>query len=83
MADFSLRVATPERLVVDEKASEAEIPCLNGYIGVLPEHAPLLSELATGTLSWKSGGQTKKIEISGGFVEVLQDRVLVLADSAK
>ena len=83
MADFALRVATPEGLLVDERATEAQIPCLNGYIGVLPEHAPLLSELASGTLSWNAGGQTKKVEISGGFVEVLGDRVLVLADSAQ
>jgi F-type H+-transporting ATPase subunit epsilon len=82
MADFALRVATPERLLVDERASEAQIPCLNGYIGVLPEHAPLLSELSTGEMSWNAGGQAKKLNISGGFVEVLGDRVLVLADSA-
>jgi F-type H+-transporting ATPase subunit epsilon len=83
MADFALSVATPERMLVDERATEASIPARNGYIGVLPGHAPLLSELTSGPLTWNSGGQTKTIVVMGGFVEVLGDRVRVLADAAK
>ncbi len=83
MADFALTVATPERMMVDEPASEASIPARNGYIGVLPGHAPLLSELTSGALTWNAGGQTKTLLVMGGFVEVLGDRVRVLADAAK
>ncbi len=83
MADFALSVATPERQLVDERASEATIPARNGFIGVLPGHAPLLSELTSGPMTWVSGGQTKTLVIMGGFVEVLGDRVRVLADAAK
>ena len=83
MADFALTVATPERQLVDERASEATIPARNGYIGVLPGHAPLLSELGSGILAWNGGGQERTLAIMGGFVEVLGDRVRILADSAK
>jgi F-type H+-transporting ATPase subunit epsilon len=82
-SDFALTVATPERMLVDERASDATIPARNGYIGVLPGHAPLLSELSSGAMTWNSGGQTKTIVVMGGFVEVLGDRVRVLADAAR
>ncbi|WP_180540677.1 ATP synthase F1 subunit epsilon [Nevskia soli] len=84
MADFALTVATPERQLIDERVSEATIPARNGYIGVLPGHAPLLSELGAGILSWSGGiGQSQTLAIMGGFVEVLGDRVRILADEAK
>jgi len=83
MADFLLSVATPERVVADERATEAQIPCKGGFIGVLPQHAPLLSELEKGILSWSSGAGTKRVSLGGGFVEVLGDRVRILADSAE
>jgi F-type H+-transporting ATPase subunit epsilon len=82
-SDFALTVATPERMLVDERASEATIPALKGYIGVLPGHAPLLSELSSGALTWQSEGHTKTLVVMGGFVEVLGDRVRVLADAAR
>ena len=84
MADtFDIEVATPERLVFREAATEAQIPCKNGYIGVLPGHTPLLAELGIGELSYRTGGQTKTCTAIGGFVEVLADRVIVLADAAE
>jgi F-type H+-transporting ATPase subunit epsilon len=84
MADFALTVATPERQLIDERVSEATIPARNGYIGVLPGHAPLLSELGAGILSWNGGsGLSQTLAIMGGFVEVLGDRVRILADDAK
>ena len=83
MADFALTVSTPERRLVDERATEANIPGLSGYFGVLPAHAPLLSGLGSGTMTWVSGGQTKILAVMGGFVEVLGDSVRVLADDAK
>src|SRR5437868_1469505 len=81
MADtFNLEVATPERLVFREAATEAQIPCKNGYIGVLPGHAPLLSELGIGYASYMAGGHKSYFAVHGGFVEVLPDKVRVLGD---
>jgi len=80
MADsFSFEVATPERLVIREPATEAQIPAKNGYIGVLPGHAPLLSELGVGCASYVSEGRKSYFAVHGGFVEVLPDKVRVLA----
>jgi F-type H+-transporting ATPase subunit epsilon len=80
---FQLEVATPDRLIVHENVSEAQVPARDGYIGVLPGHAPLMSELQNGVLSYVIAGQTKYLAIHGGFVEVLGDRVRVLADLAE
>ncbi len=80
---FQLEIATPDRLIVQEQVSEAQVPARDGYIGVLPGHAPLVSELRTGVLSYVVAGQTKTLAIHGGFVEVLPDKVRVLADLAE
>jgi F-type H+-transporting ATPase subunit epsilon len=77
---FELEVATPERLIVQELATEAQIPARDGYIGVLPGHAPLVAELKTGVLSYVVGGRQHYLAIHGGFVEVLPELVRVLAD---
>lgn len=84
MADtFQLEVATPERLFVDQQVSEAELPGKEGYMGILPGHAPLLSMLGEGILTYKSGGGEQKLKIIGGFVEIFEDHVRVLADRAE
>jgi F-type H+-transporting ATPase subunit epsilon len=80
---MELEVATPERQVVREEAVEIQIPALDGYLGILPGHAPLLSQLGIGYLSYVTGGRTKYLSVHGGFVEVLPDRVRVLADGAE
>ncbi len=85
MADtFQLQVATPERLFVDEQVTEAELPGKEGYLGVLPGHAPLLSALSAGVLSYSSGsGGRQALVVDGGFVEVFDNQVRVLADHAE
>src|SRR5579863_5816347 len=84
MADtFKLEVVTPTREVVRETVTEAQIPARGGYLGVLPGHTPLLSELGIGELSYHAGGRVYSCTAMGGFVEVLGDRVIVLADSAE
>jgi F-type H+-transporting ATPase subunit epsilon len=80
---FTLEMMTPARLVVRETVSEAQVPVLGGYIGVLPGHTPLLAEMGIGELSYHAGGRTYSCTAMGGFVEVLADRVIVLADSAE
>jgi F-type H+-transporting ATPase subunit epsilon len=80
---FQLEVATPERLLVDEQVTEAELPGKNGYLGILPGHAPLLSALGAGVLTYSAGGGSEVLAIDGGFVEVLGDHVRVLAEHAE
>jgi F-type H+-transporting ATPase subunit epsilon len=83
MATIELEVATPERLLVRERVAEAQIPAANGMIGILPDHAALLSELGTGPLTF-TGGEGKRILcVSGGWVQVLNNHVRVLADRAE
>jgi F-type H+-transporting ATPase subunit epsilon len=84
MADkFQLEIATPERLLIREQVSEAQVPAANGYLGVLPGHAPLLAALGTGELTYVAGGRRSSLSIDGGWVEVLPDRVRVLATHAE
>ncbi len=85
MADTLLfQLVSPERLLVETQVTEVQVPAREGYIGVLPGHAPLLSELkAGGVLSYIANGVQKVVAVYGGFVEVLPDRVRVLADSAE
>lgn len=80
---FELEIATPERLLVREQVSEAQIPLSNGYIGVLPAHAPLLGELGAGDLTYSAEGRRRHMAVSGGWVEVLDDHVRVVADKAE
>src|SRR5262245_57180526 len=82
---FDLEVATPERLLIHEQVLDAQIPAKEGYLGILPEHAPLLSELGTGTLTYQpaGGGARHSIVVCGGWVEVLPARTRVLANIAE
>ena len=84
MADtFQLEIATPEHLIVDEQVTEASIPGKEGQMGVLAGHAPLLGVLGTGVVTYNSGGQTKSLAIDGGFIEIFNDCVSVLAEYAE
>jgi len=84
MADhLQLEVATPERLLVREEVTEVQLPAKDGYLGVLPGHAPLLSQLGIGYLTYPEAGQVKYLSVHGGLVEVLHDQVRVLADVAE
>jgi F-type H+-transporting ATPase subunit epsilon len=84
MADkFQLEIATPERLLLREQVSEAQVPAANGYLGVLPGHAPLLAALGTGELTYLADGRRSSLSVDGGWVEVLPDRVRVLATHAE
>jgi F-type H+-transporting ATPase subunit epsilon len=83
MADtFQLQVATPERLFVDEQVTWTELPGKEGYMGILAGHAPLLSILGAGILTYTSGAGDTKLKIAGGFVEVFENHVRVLAEHA-
>ena len=84
MADtFEFEIVTPEKLVVRDVAEEMQIPGKNGYLGILPEHAPLITELAVGEISYRNQGYTHRLAVAWGFAEVLPDKVTVLADRAE
>src|SRR5207253_7152381 len=78
-----LEIATPERLVVRENVSDVQVPGEDGYLGILPGHAPLLGLLGVGLLSYPGGGGRRYIALREGFLEVQPDRVRVLATSAE
>ena len=80
---LKLEIVTPERKVVDVQADSVTVPTTSGDAGILPQHAPLVSALRPGILAYTVGGNTERVAIAGGFVEVNADRVSVLADSAE
>ncbi|MBA2731689.1 MAG: F0F1 ATP synthase subunit epsilon, partial [Acidobacteria bacterium] len=80
---INLEVVTPERRVIAEAVDSVNVPGLNGELGILPGHTPLISQLQTGVLSYMQGGATHRLHVSGGFVEVNADRVSVLAEIAE
>ncbi len=84
MADvLTLEVATPTRLVVGEQADEIVAPGIEGYFGVLPGHAPFLTTLGIGELTYRKGREEYHLALAGGFAEIRQDKVIVLADTAE
>jgi len=84
MADtFQLEIVTPEKMVVKDHAEEMQIPGKNGYLGVLPGHAPLITELAVGQISYRNGSNTHYLCVAWGFAEVLPDKVTILAETAE
>jgi F-type H+-transporting ATPase subunit epsilon len=80
---FLLRVVTPSRQVVREDVEEMQAPGREGYLGILPGHAPLLSELKAGEITYRQGRASHRLAVSGGFLEVLPEQVTVLAETAE
>src|SRR6201981_486109 len=84
MADsFQLEIVTPEKMLVKDRAEEMQIPGKNGYLGILPGHAPLITELAVGQISYRTGSETHYLCVAWGFAEVLPDKVTILAETAE
>src|SRR5437762_13103841 len=84
MADqLQLEVVTPERRVLSESVNAVTVPGRGGEMQILPGHAALISELQTGVLAYTEDGATSQLHVSGGFVEVNNDRVAVLAEIAE
>ena len=80
---IKLSIVTPERSLVSEDVDEVQIPGASGYFGVLPGHAPLFSELKVGELSYRKGTTWTFLVVAWGFVEVINDQVRVLAETAE
>jgi F-type H+-transporting ATPase subunit epsilon len=78
-----LQIDTPERPLLDREVTEVQVPALTGYLGVLPNHAPLLAELGIGTLSYACDGRRETLLVHEGFVEVQPGFVRILATAAE
>src|SRR4051794_39422847 len=80
---LKLEIVTPEKRVLDADVDSVTIPTASGEAGILPNHAPLISAVSPGVLSYASKGANERLVLSGGFVEVNADLVSVLVDSAE
>ena len=81
---LTFKVVTPERTVVDGLPIRSLIvPSTGGYLGVLPDHAPMIASLRIGVVKYRDGESYKKMAVSGGFLEVANNQAVILADSAE
>jgi len=80
---FQLEIVTPEKKVVETAAAEIQIPGKDGYLGVMPGHAPLITELAVGEITYREGAAEQRLAVAWGFAEVLPDKVTILAETAE
>jgi F-type H+-transporting ATPase subunit epsilon len=80
---LKLEIVTPERKVFDETVDSVTVPTATGEAGILSNHAPLISALKPGILSFVTNGAVEKLAVAGGFVEVSENRVSVMTDTAE
>lgn len=80
---IQLSIVTPDRQVVHDSVDGVSLPGKGGYLGILPGHAPLLSELQTGELSYLRENRTHFLAVTWGFAEVLPERAIVLVQTAE
>ncbi len=78
-----LELVTAERIVLQEDADMVIAPAADGQVGILPHHAPFLTTLRPGELRVRRGGSEQELIVTGGFMEVLNDKVTILADAAE
>lgn len=78
-----LEIITPERAVLEDDVDMVIAPASEGYVGILPHHAPLLTTLGPGELRVKKGGVESSLAVFGGFMDVRPDRVVILTDAAE
>ena len=84
MKDLKLKIVTPEKILFEEKVLQVSIATTMGEITILPNHIPLVSQLAAGEIVVKTvKGEENLMAISGGFVEVLPEQIVILADTAE
>lgn len=83
MDTFLLEIATPEKSLLKEQVAEAQVPGEDGYLGILPDHAALLSRLKPGLLTYKLNGKEETLAVHGGFIEVRNNHVRCVVDQAE
>ena len=79
---IDLEILTPEKSLIKEEIDEITVPTSSGYITVLPEHVPLLTQIQSGEITIKNNGKVENFAITGGFMEVLKNKVTILGDYA-
>jgi F-type H+-transporting ATPase subunit epsilon len=82
-AELQCVIVTPERAILDEKADFVVLPLIDGELGVLPGHTPLVGRVGKGELRLKTGNDTKKLSIEGGFAQVRANVITVLTSRVK
>jgi len=80
---LQLKVLTPRELLVETEVQEVILPGLEGYLGILPGHRPLLTALGKGTITYRKDKKGEHFSIQGGYAEILPERVLVFTESSK
>jgi F-type H+-transporting ATPase subunit epsilon len=80
---FQLEIVTPEKRVVETTAEEVQIPGKNGYLGILPGHAPLITELSVGEITFRENSTEQRLAVAWGFAEILPNKVTILAETAE
>lgn len=83
MAGLKLEVITAERLAYSDEVDIVVAPGIAGQLAILPHHAPLMTMIEPGELTLRKGGQESYLVVTGGFLEVLDDKVVILADAAE
>jgi len=83
MDKLLLEIVTPNRLLLSEEVDEVQVPGKNGYLGILPGHAPLISELQIGEVSYRQGKNRHRLTLAMGYCEVVRDHVRILAETAE
>jgi len=83
MDKLQLEIVTPDRLLLRESVDEVQVPAKGGYIGILPGHSPLITEMQIGEISYRQGKATRSLAVACGYCEVLPERVIILAEKAE
>ena len=84
MAEYlQLNLVTPEKQVVNEEVDQVNVPGSEGDLGILYDHAPIITNLRPGPLSYQKGNETTQLIVSGGYLEVTDNRVIILAETAE
>ncbi len=84
MAEYlHLSLVTPEKQVVNEEVEQVNVPGSEGDLGILYDHAPIITNLRPGPLSYQKGEVTTQLIVSGGYLEVTDNRVIILAETAE
>ena len=82
-SSIRLKVISPRKVLVDEEVQEISLPGLEGYVGILPGHRPLLLALGEGDITYRLAGREESLAVQGGYAEVLPEKVLVFTDLIK
>lgn len=80
---LTLSIVTPEKLVVNDEVDQVNVPGSEGDLGILYDHSPIITNLRPGPLSYEKGEETTSLVVSGGYLEVTNNRVIILAETAE